>query len=70
MQPECEPCASGLYSAPGATECDVCGMRDPQQRTALTGEGEVGATSPYGIDCAYGVVGYVAGSVECDQTFF
>ena len=58
---KCRPCPSGTYSAPGATECLVCGLRDVSQRTVETADdradGDVGNTSPYGIDCEDGVVG-------------
>ena len=51
------PVPSGTYSATGATECLVCGLRDVSQRTMETADGDVGSTSPYGIDCEDGVVG-------------
>ena len=57
MAAECRACPSGTYSAAGATQCFVCGLRDVAQRTAETGGGDVGSTSPYGIDCKDGVVG-------------
>ena len=60
MQAKCTRCASGKYSAPGATGCEACGLRDWRQQTALTRAGVIGSTSPFGIDCAFGVVGYVA----------
>ena len=53
------PVPSGTYSATGATECLVCGLRDVSQRTMETADGDVGSTSPYGIDCEDGVVGAV-----------
>ena len=59
MAAKCRPCPSGTYSAPGATECLVCGLRDVSQRTVETADGDVGNTSPYGIDCEDGVVGAV-----------
>ena len=53
------PVPSGTYSATGATECLVCGLRDVSQRTMETADGDVGSTLPYGIDCEDGVVGAV-----------
>ena len=52
-------CPSGTYSAAGATQCLVCGLRDISQSTVETADGDVGSTSPYGIDCEDGVVGAV-----------
>ena len=56
MAAKCRPCPSGTYSATGATECLVCGLRDVSQRTMETADGDVGSTSPYGIDCEDGLV--------------
>ena len=53
------PVPLGTYSATGATECLVCGLRDVSQRTMGTADSDVGSTSPYGIDCEDGVVGAV-----------
>ena len=35
---KCRPCPSGTYSATGATECLVCGLRDVSQRTVTAGQ--------------------------------
>ena len=63
---KCRPYPSGTYSATGATECLVCGLRDVSQRTMETADGDVGSTSPYGIDCEDGVVGAVDANPYCD----
>ena len=57
MATKCRPCPSGTYSAAGATQCLVCGLRDISQRTVETADGDVGSSAPYGIDCEDGVVG-------------
>jgi hypothetical protein len=66
MATKCRPCPSGTYSATGATECLVCGLRDVSQRTVETADGDVGSSSPYGIDCEDGVVGAVDANPYCD----
>ena len=66
MAAKCRPCPSGTYSATGATECLVCGLRDVSQRTMGTADSDVGSTSPYGIDCEDGVVGAVDTNPYCD----
>ena len=60
------PVPSGTYSATGATECLVCGLRDVSQRTMGTADSDVGSTSPYAIDCEDGVVGAVDANPYCD----
>ena len=62
---KCRPYPSGTYSATGATECLVCGLRDVSQRTMGTADSDVGSTSPYGIDCEDGVVGAVDTNPYC-----
>ena len=57
MAAKCRPCPSGTYSAAGATECLVCGLRDIAQRTVEPADGDVGKNAPFGIDCEDGVVG-------------
>ena len=56
MAAECVACSPGTYSAAGATQCSSCGLRDRRQRTAETQNGDMSSNSPFGIDCADGVL--------------
>ena len=51
-------CAQPPFCAPRPViDLSDGALRDATQRTLETADGDVGSTSPYGIDCEDGVVG-------------
>ena len=57
-------CAQPPFCAPRPViDLSDGALRDATQRTMETADGDVGSTSPYGIDCEDGVVGTVDATV-------
>ena len=52
-------CAAAFCAPRPVIDLSDGALRDATQRTLETADGDVGSTSPYGIDCEDGVVGAV-----------